>query len=383
MNGFFTRWQTSWGDVALALALLVLAQIDTWFGTQNSGPRWANAVFVTIMATAMAWRCTHPLAATVVLLGVGLLGQAVFLGASDSPTELAMVVVLSYSVASYAARAWPPLVMIVLALAAHDTLDPTIHSLADRTYDLAVCGLAALFGLATKRRAHKLFQTELALRTEQERRAHSANAAAAAERARIARELHDIVSHGLGIVVLQAGAADQMLERDTQQARQALGVIRSTGLEAIEEMSRLLGVLRGETGASRSPQPSLADLPALLDQSRAVGLEVTLQTGGDLRGLPAPIDLSAYRLIQEGLTNARRHARASTGTLRVERTADWLSIALRNPLGPDEGPGGGRGLPGMRERVSIFGGRFSAGPTGTGQWELMVDLPLTQTRARA
>jgi signal transduction histidine kinase len=265
-------------------------------------------------------------------------------------------------------------------MAVHDALDPHIQTIADRVYDLMVCTMAALFGLATKRRAYKLVATELELRREHERQAHIAETAAAIERARIARELHDIISHGLGIVVLQAGAAEQVLNRDPERVRVALGVIRQTGLDAIDEMSRLLGLLRAEPGSSRSPEPSLGDLPSLLDRVRAAGLDVTFEPLGDPRPLPAPIDVSAYRIIQEGLTNALRHARGSQAILRVEYAQDWVHLTLRNALGHDDGPGSGRGLPGMRERVNVFGGTFHAGPTDTGQWELAADLPLARTR---
>jgi signal transduction histidine kinase len=174
-----------------------------------------------------------------------------------------------------------------------------------------------------------------------------------------------------------------VLVRDREEVRASLGVIRQTGLVAIDEMSRLLGLLRGESGASRSPEPSLADLPGLLDRARAAGLHVELDTVGDRRPIPAPIDLSAYRIIQEGLTNALRHARGSKAHLRLEYAEAWLHITLRNSPGHDDGPGGGRGLPGMRERASVFGGSFHAGPTAEGECELAVGLPLALAPVRA
>jgi signal transduction histidine kinase len=294
-----------------------------------------------------------------------------------------MVVIATYSAASYARRPWVPLLAILAGIVVHDALDPHVQTVGDHAYDLTVCTLAALFGLATKRRATQLVATELALERERQRQAEVAEQAAAEERGRIARELHDIVSHGLGIVVLQAGAAAQVLDREPERARAALDVIRRTGLEAIEEMGHMLGLLRGEPGASRSPEPSLRDLPLLLERARAGGLAVEVDTVGEPRSLPAPIELSAYRLIQEGLTNALKHATDKTARLCLEYGEEWLRLRLSNPTSGGSGPGGGRGLPGMRERVSVFGGRFRAGPAPAGQWVLEIDLPVSRPIARA
>jgi signal transduction histidine kinase len=243
--------------------------------------------------------------------------------------------------------------------------------------------LAALFGFATKRRASQLVKTELDLQREQQRQKEVAQAAAIEERGRIARELHDIISHGLGIVVLQAGAAEQILDRNPVQARTALGVIRRTGLDAIDEMARMLGLLRGEPQASRSPEPSLRDLDALIERARAGGLQVEVAMVGEVRSLPAPIELSAYRLVQEGLTNALKHAPTRCATLEIEYAEEWLRLRLANSASGQSGPGSGRGLPGMRERVNVFGGRFRAGPTPNGEWVLAIELPLTRAAAKA
>ncbi|HWU21315.1 MAG TPA: histidine kinase [Nocardioides sp.] len=374
MGRIAARLDTNLPDCALALAMLVLGQLDSWLGSTMYGPRWANACFMVLVALALVWRRTHPLRMTVVMLG-SLLAQTFMFGAAEEPSGLIIIVIATYSAASYAERPWLPLLIVAVGLGIHDAMDPTITNLSDRSYDFAVCALAALFGFATKRRATRLVKTELELERERQRQAEVAEAATAEERARIARELHDIISHGLGIVVLQAGAAEQVLDRDPVRVRTALGVIRRTGLDAIDEMGRMLGLMRGEPEASRSPEPSLRDLPTLLDRARAGGLAVELETLGEPRSLPAPIELSAYRLIQEGLTNALKHASPKRAVLCVEYAEELLRVRLTNPAAERSGPGSGRGLPGMRERVSVFGGTFHAGPTRTGDWELAIDLP--------
>lgn len=375
MRRIAARFDTNLLDAALALAMLVLVEIDTWLGDSMLGPHWANALFMAVSALGLAWRRTRPLTMVLAVIG-GLLAQTLLFGAAEAPSGLPMVVIATYSAASYARRPWLPLLAVALGVTVHDVLDPRILTPVDALYDAAVCLLAALFGFATKRRATQLVRTELELRRQTE----FAETAAAEERGRIARELHDIISHGLGIVVVQAGAATQMLDRDPERVRTALDVIRRTGLDAIEEMGRMLGLMRGEAAAGRSPEPSLRDLPTLLERARAGGLDVGLETIGEVRPLPAPIELSAYRLIQEGLTNALKHAPDQRAALRVEYDEAWLRLRLSNPASGRSGPGSGRGIPGMRERVSVFGGRFSAGPAD-GRWVLAIELPLGRTAA--
>jgi signal transduction histidine kinase len=378
MRRIAARFDTSLLDCALALTMLVLVEIDTWLGDSMDGPVWANAVFMAVSALGLAWRRTRPLAMVLAVIG-GLLAQTLLFGAAEAPSGLPMVVIATYSAASYARRPWLPLLIIAFALAVHDLLDPQILTVGDLLYDTAVCLLAALFGFATKRRATQLVRAELEL----QRQTASAEAAAEQERGRIARELHDIISHGLGIVVVQAGAAAEMLDRDPERVRSALDVIRRTGLDAIEEMGRMLGLMRGEVAVGRSPEPSLRDLPTLLERARGGGLEVDVETVGLARPLPAPIELSAYRLIQEGLTNALKHAPDQRAALRLEYDEAWLRLRLSNPASGRSGPGSGRGIPGMRERVSVFGGQFRAGLAADGRWVLAIELPLTRTVAAA
>jgi len=382
MDRIVTRLNTNLLDCALAFAMLALTELDTWLGHSMQGPRWANAVFMGISAAGLVWRRTAPTVMTLMVIG-GLLAQTLLFGAVEAPTGLPMVVIAAYSAASYDRTAWRPLSVIALGLTVHDILDPQVKDVSDGLYDFMVCTLAALFGFATKRRAEHLAATELELEREQRRQLEVAEAAVGEERARIARELHDIISHGLGIVVLQAGAAEQILDRDIAQVRTALGVIRRTGLDAIDEMGRMLGLMRGDVAISRSPEPSLRDLGALVERARAGGLDVEFASLGEARPLPAPIDLSAYRLVQEGLTNALKHASDKRAMLRVEYAEDCLRLRISNAASGRSGPGSGRGLPGMRERVSVFGGTFSAGPVAGGQWQLAVDLPLARPAVRS
>lgn len=196
------------------------------------------------------------------------------------------------------------------------------------------------------------------------------------ERSRIARELHDSVGHALSVVTLQAGAAGRVLERDPAFVRQALAAIEESARGALEELDQVLGLLRDES-ADRLTRPDLGRLDQLLHSARAVGTEVRLRISGDPAALPPEVSREAYRIVQEGLTNSLRHGGRVPVALELRVGADELAVELANPATTPQPrrPGGGRGLPGIRERVAALGGTVSAGREGD-QWRLLVLLPL-------
>jgi signal transduction histidine kinase len=211
---------------------------------------------------------------------------------------------------------------------------------------------------------------------EQDEREHQA---AAEERRRVARELHDIVAHRVTTIVIQAesGAATA---GDPVRARATFGTIAGSGREALDELRRLLGLLRDDhESAVTAPQPSLARLDELVADVRGAGLPVEARIEGRLDGLPAGVDLTAYRILQEALTNALRHARTDASVL-VRRDQGGLVVEVRNRLGPGSsanGHGAGRGLPGMHERVRVYDGELTAGPAGA-DWVVRAELPLRE-----
>jgi signal transduction histidine kinase len=230
------------------------------------------------------------------------------------------------------------------------------------------------------RRAYYASLEDRAARLERERDAQ-ARIAVTAERARIARELHDVVAHNVSVMVVQADGASYALDAEPERARQALAAISDTGRQALAEMRRLLGVLRKETAASElAPLPGIEELAELLDQARAAGLPVDFEVTGAPRSLPGGAALAAYRIVQESLTNARKHAgpRASaTVTLRYCEDALMLTIADDGRGAAAVTGGGGHGLTGMRERVTLYGGTLTAGPRPGGGFEVTALLPLT------
>jgi signal transduction histidine kinase len=248
--------------------------------------------------------------------------------------------------------------------------------------------LAWLLGDSARwRRSYYQALEERAARLERERDAQ-AQVAAAAERARIAREIHDVVAHNVSVMVVQADGASYALASDPVRAKEALAAISATGRQALAEMRRLLGVLRREENVAtqeRAPQPGVGELGELLDQARLAGLPVSFTVEGIPQPLPSGTALAAYRIVQESLTNTRKHAgpvASASVVLRYSPDALVLTISDdgRGAAAPD---GTGHGLTGMRERVALYGGSVAAGPRPGGGFEVVATLPLTSVRAGA
>jgi signal transduction histidine kinase len=198
------------------------------------------------------------------------------------------------------------------------------------------------------------------------------------ERARIARELHDVVGHSVSVMTVQASAVRRLLRPEQAREREALLIVERTGREALAEMRRMVGVLRRpEEGPALAPQPSLEHVGRLVEQAREAGLSVELRVEGDPQPLPAGVDLTAYRLVQEGLTNALKHARAERAQVVVRYGDGDLEVTVSDDgRGAGSGDGGGHGLVGMRERVAVFGGELEAGPRAEGGYRLRAKLPV-------
>jgi len=220
---------------------------------------------------------------------------------------------------------------------------------------------------------------------EQERR-HSGERALLEERQRIARELHDVVAHHMSVIAIQAEAAPYKIADPPPELVESFGDIRASALTGLTELRRILGVLRTD-GQATAPQPGLADLDALLDSARSGGLSVTVTGSGDPVPLPEGVDLSAYRIIQEALSNAMRHSPGSHVQVDVAYRADGFALEVRNDAGSrtvpvlvgsgDGAAGGGHGIIGMHERAAMLGGSLDAGPTDDGGFHVSAVLPVS------
>lgn len=301
------------------------------------------------------------------------------------PSALVFPVVL-YSVAAYARRPWPSVALLVglvgavmttvrLAMSSDEVGGP-VGGLEGAGWQLfVVAGLVAavlapwaLGMFRGVRAAYVDALEERAVRAERDR-AERVDQAAAAERARIAREMHDVVAHSLAVIVRQAEGGRFAAGKDPQLAVRALSTVAATGREALADMRTVLGVLRGDEDRFDDPQPTVDDIPAMVARLRGTGLAVDLATTGTPLPLDRAVTLAAYRVVQEALTNVVKHAGpAATASVRLEWAVDGLDIAVEDNgevIGSSSGPvetTGGQGLVGMRERVAIAGGRLDAGP---------------------
>jgi signal transduction histidine kinase len=369
-------------DVAIVIAVTAITEWNAWvFGTVP-GPRALTTALPLLLALPLLWRRKRPLlAVTLVMAGVAI--QAVASGNSAEGLELIIALaVAAYSAAAYSDRRRATVGLVVLAAGY------TIYALEDhnirsgRTGELwagaffAVAILAAwLIGIFVHSGRERT--TLQALAASRELAAHEA---VAEERARLARELHDIVSHNLSVVVLQAGGA--RAQGDHAPA-ETLEKIERSSREALVEMRRLLGVLReNDDDATLAPPPGIAQLDALAATMRAAGLQVELTIEGGHTDLPPALDLSAYRIVQEALTNTLKHAGPANARVRIRRHTDAVTIDIDddgsgNP--DDRSAGAGHGLVGMRERVALFDGELDAAPRPEGGYAVHARLPLTDT----
>ena len=381
------RWRDDVLDWALAVAIASGALLQQRGCDCRQDPLWLNVGVILLGALPLGLRRRQPV---MVFTVVGLASLAhVLLGFANQFLNTFAVLVALFSVADYAP--WPLSVLagaaVALALPVNFAVDWANHgrvNLSDIPYNYALFGAAWVLGDNLRQRRQRegeLVQRAERLLAEQDERAQRA---VADERARIARDLHDVVAHTVSVIVLHAGAARRIAAEQPERARGALEAIESLGREAAADMRRLVGILRApaEPAADAEPQPSLARLDGLVDRVRAAGLDIRLHIEGDARLLPPGVDLSAYRIVQEALTNTLRHAHAERADVVLRYRPDGLELEVSdNGRGPVPAAAGGQGLIGMRERAAIFGGQVEAGPRPGVGFRVRVLLPLEGSSA--
>ena len=364
-------------DVLIAAAVLAAGQAEAWTGFQSThrqGPAWAQALVYGVAAALLVIRRVRPLQCLLLVCAVFILEFAVF----GSPEGMALSLIPAVAVYTVAAHEDRRRALYGLAAAlalgvgwmAFDPLIQRAVQYGQASAWLSIWVIAWLLGALVRTR--RLYSQGLA--REREERALTA---VAEERNRIARELHDVVGHSVSVMTVQASAVRRLMRPDQEKERAALETVEAAGREALTEMRRMVGVLRSaDAPPDLAPPPTLDQLDRLVDNFRRAGLEVSLETRGESAPLPPGLDLTAYRLVQEALTNTLRHAHATRAVVRIGYGGDCLVISVRDD---GEGPNGsppGTGLLGMRERVAVYGGTLATGAAEGGGFELRAELPL-------
>ena len=390
-RGPFTRWPRA-TDAALALIVFAVSLIAVTASALDDGEDltlaavggrgvWALALLA-LAASALVWRRRHPIVATAFVLTVMIIWAV--LGYGDGQ-DLALIVA-TYSVGRYTTNHLHSIATVaaVVALSIMGTVIDTNQRI-DVVPAVVLIGLPWYVGRRVRNRGDyvSLLQ-ERAQRLEAEQHAR-ARQAVVDERSRIARELHDVVAHQVSMMTVQAGAARTIARDDLDAAIEAMGDVELAGRQALGELRHLLGVLRPETAAAADlgPQPGLADIAALTDHLHHTGAVVTLTIADLPHSLPAAVDLSAYRIVQESLTNIIKHAGPNpTVSITIGHNDHGIDIDITNTtdIASPGLPGSGFGIVGMRERAHLLGGTLTAEPRQPDQFCVQVHLPLDVER---
>lgn len=349
---------------AIAIPFALNAQVDPGQRALGVGG-W---MLVVGMNLPVAWRRTAPVPA--LWAAIAITAPFWVLDYPDDPSGPNLLIVI-YSLAAHEGRPrsirhfWGAFALMTGVLIAGVVSNEDDLPWIAVPANVVVLGTAFILGDNLRTRRQYLIELEEKAARTEEQQAAEAERAVAQERARIARELHDVVAHSMSVMVVQAGAARRVLDRDPAQASEALAAIEDTGRESLTEMRRVLGVLRSDDDlAELAPAPGLDDFDRLLQHCDEAGLPVELVITGDVRRLAPGLEMNAYRVIQESLTNSLKHAGSASAVVHLDYRADVLHVAVT-----DDGRGaaaaagaGGQGLVGMRERVEAYGGELAAGP---------------------
>jgi signal transduction histidine kinase len=367
-------------DILMAVGVLAAAILEV-SANANLAPKGAALASELAMAVAIAWRRAAPLTVTVVIAML-LVGETL----AGVPLQEPVVPLLSLVLAVFTVAAYASLARATAGMAVVVTGDAIQTMSQHKGPGNFVFGLVFgvgtwLIGRLVRARTHE--NVVLHARAEQlaEDSAARAAEAVAAERARIARDLHDVISHSVSVMVVQAAAAEQITAIDVDRAREAMRIVQSTGRQALSELAHLLGMLReGGEEMGLAPQPGMSRVPELLSVLRAQGHDVDLRIEGPERPLPPGVALSVYRVVQEALTNVRKHAAGARCTVLLQYSGDAVEVEVA-----DDGArstsrvavdGGGHGLIGMTERVGVYGGTLEAGPRAGGGYVVRAHLPV-------
>jgi signal transduction histidine kinase len=359
------------GDLLLAVGLTALVLLQIWLADESVGDRLVASAAGLGLGVLVALRIRLPLGLLVAFALSLPLGALLPKHLGDIESVGLVVVLAVYTAAAHTSgrrAAVGGVLTAAVGLVAMVT-DPESVNVAAVVFYAFLFGAPWVAGRVVRRR--RVNEARL------EREKEAAETAIVEERARIARELHDVVAHAISVIVLQARGGRRLLDWEPDETRNALDAIESTGQQALVEMRRLLGLLRADDEElALGPQPSLTRLDSLVAEVEKAGLPVELTIEGDPTELPAGVDLSAYRIVQEALTNALKHAGPARARVLVRYGEEGLELRIADDgTGSGNGAGSGHGLVGIKERVAVLGGDLDAGPASSGGYEVRVLLP--------
>jgi signal transduction histidine kinase len=368
-----------YGDSLLAAGLVALLVVQVWTLSVSTGDKLVTTVCGLAIVVPLARRSRMPLVLLGVLLATAVVGHWLPKPVTDVEAFGFIVLVTLYSTGAHTSgrRAWigggaAGLFAVVALLE-----DPQGFYLGGVLFFALLFGAPWLAGVVVQRRR----SSEARMRQQRD----AAEAAIVEERARIARELHDVVAHAISVIVLQARGGRRLLDTEPEETRGALDTIEHTAQQALVEMRRLVGLLReSDEVLDLAPQPTLSQLDHLVAQVRAAGLPVEVAIEGEPVELPPGVDLSAYRIVQEALTNALKHAGPTRARITLDFGTDGLDVDVADDgVGAgagNGGSGGGYGLAGIRERVAVVGGELDARPRPGGGFVVHARLPYASER---
>jgi signal transduction histidine kinase len=360
--------------VAAVLTAWMLAEV----ALEHLRPEAPSAALMVVAGAALAWRRVHPIPVGLVVVAAGVTQAALGMSMHTAVAPVVAVLLVSWSIGANENRQRAVLGLVLLVCGVWlgigiDILRGTDHyGSTDVPWIGMLIAIPGVLGIRFGARTRSLRAAEArAARLEVDRRE-----AILDERTRIARELHDVIAHSVSVMTVQAGAAEEMLRVDPTRAVEPVRAVQETGRQALVEMKRLVGMLReGDEETGLAPQPGVADVDRLVAQMLEAGLEVELRVEGTPRPVPIGVDLSAYRVVQEALTNALKHGGGARAVVTLRYCDDELAVEVADNGRGGVATGHGHGLAGMRERVGIFGGSFEAGPRSGGGFAVRASLP--------
>jgi signal transduction histidine kinase len=363
----FSRLATGRNDVVFAGVMVAVSQVEVWVYGAGGGS-WRAAVTLGLAAAAMLYQRRYPVVSlAVVALGLTLCAQ--FAGEPVSVTSVVTFVAVMFSVGAMPQRRTSLVVLVVSLVLSAFAVDPwTLNNYLG--ISLSSIGVPWLLGVLWLRRS--------VAGDEEQRRQAAAEQAVTAERVRLAQDLHDVVSHNVGMIAVQAGAADVTLDKDPHATRESLQAIENGARETLLELRRLLGLLRDDDPDPRASRATISDLPTLFAPLGQAGVEVSLEASGAPAALSRDVELTTFRIVQEALTNVVKHAGPCRVTISLRYSPQELVVQVADdghaPTPPESD--GGYGLSGIRERVTALGGSVTAGPRSEGGFVVDAVLPL-------